>query len=104
MHWVSSKFAINGEIRLYDRLFIKPDPENVEEGKSFIDYVNKDSLKILKDCKLEPLLKEAKNGDIFQFLRIGYFCKDPDSTEDYPVFNKTVGLKDKWKKIFKSFL
>lgn len=104
LHWVSSKFAINGEIRLYDRLFIKPDPENVEEGKSFIDYVNKDSLKILKDCKLEPLLKEAKNGDIFQFLRIGYFCKDPDSTEDYPVFNKTVGLKDKWKKIFKSFL
>lgn len=101
LHWVSAKYAIDAEIRLYDRLFVKENPDEVEEGKSFVDYINKDSLKVLKNCKLEPMLKDVEVGKPFQFLRIGYFCKDPDSNEELPVFNKTVSLKDKWKKIAK---
>jgi glutaminyl-tRNA synthetase len=99
LHWVSAAHAVDAEIRLYDHLFTKEDPNDVEEGKDFTDYVNPDSLEVLPSCKLEPSLKEAKPGDRFQFLRNGYFCVDPDSKEGRLVFSRTVGLRDTWAKI-----
>ncbi len=102
IHWVSAKHAIEAEVRLYDRLFIKSDPTcDEKKGIDFTEYINPDSLKILKGCKLEPSLKEAKPLDVFQFERIGYFCVDLDSTKDYLIFNRTVTLKDSWAKIAK---
>ncbi len=102
IHWVSAKHAIEAEVRLYDRLFIKPDPTSDEKkGIDFTEYINPDSLKIFKGCKLEPSLKYAKPLDVFQFERIGYFCVDLDSTKDYLIFNRTVTLKDSWAKIAK---
>ncbi len=99
IHWVSEKHAIDAEVRLYDKLFIKPNPLEVEEGKDFIDNLNPNSLEILKNCKLEPNLAHAAPGSRYQFLRLGYFCVDPDSTEEMPVFNRIVSLKDTWAKI-----
>ena len=93
LHWVSAAHAIPAEVRLYDKLFTV---ENPDEG-DFRANLNPDSLQILPDALLEPGLKEAKPGDCFQFLRQGYFCMDPDSTPDRPVFNRTVGLKDSFK-------
>ena len=102
IHWVSAKHAIEAEVRLYDRLFIKPDPTcDEKKGIDFTEYINPDSLKIFKGCKLEPSLKDAKPLDVFQFERIGYFCVDLDSTKDYLIFNRTVTLKDSWAKIAK---
>jgi glutaminyl-tRNA synthetase len=98
LHWVSAAHAVNAEVRLYDRLFIKENPDEVEEGKDFKDYLNPASFKVLKDCKVEHSLLSAKPGDRFQFLRHGYFCVDKDSTPATPVFNKTVALKDTWAK------
>jgi glutaminyl-tRNA synthetase len=97
LHWVSVPHAFNAEVRLYDSLFTREDPMEVEEGKDFKDYINPDSLKVLSGCKLEPELAEAKALDRFQFMRHGYFC-----TESGPaglVFNRTVSLKDTWAKI-----
>jgi glutaminyl-tRNA synthetase len=99
IHWVSAQHALEAEIRLYDRLFNTPDPDNTEEGKTFLDNLNPDSLTILNSCKVEPSLKNSLSGDRFQFERQGYFCTDLDSTQDFLVFNRTVSLKDSWAKI-----
>lgn len=102
LHWVSAPRAIEAEVRLYDYLFVKEDPNDVEEGKDFTDYINPKSLEVLKSCRLEPSLKDAKPGDRFQFERLGYFCVDTvDSTPEKPVFNRIVTLKDEWAKIQK---
>jgi glutaminyl-tRNA synthetase len=99
IHWVSGQHAINAEVRLYDRLFKVEDPE-ADEEKSFVDHINRDSLEIIKNAKLEPFLMNAEKGDRFQFERLGYFCIDSkDSTTENPVFNRTVTLRDTWAKI-----
>jgi glutaminyl-tRNA synthetase len=94
LHWVSIPHAIEAEVRVYDRLFIDEAPDSHKE-KDFLEFVNPDSLKIVKGF-VEPSLKEAKNEDKFQFQRLGYFTVDKDSTPGKLVFNKTVGLKDAW--------
>ncbi|WP_054030026.1 glutamine--tRNA ligase/YqeY domain fusion protein [Desulfatitalea tepidiphila] len=100
LHWVSAEHAVPGQVRLYDRLFVKPDPDEREDGKTFIDFLNPDSLDVLDDCRLEPELAEAKPGAIFQFERLGYFCADSKlSSRDHLVFNRTVTLRDAWAKI-----
>jgi len=101
MHWVSASSAISAEIRLYDKLFTKPDPGDFEEGGSVLDNLNPNSLEILTGAKLEPSLAGAKLEDRFQFERVGYFCLDPDSTPGNLVFNRTLPLKDSWAKIEK---
>src|SRR5580658_2930825 len=101
MHWVSAAHAISAEIRLYDKLFSKPDPYELEEGQDVLDNLNPNSLEIVNDAKLEPSLASAKPGDRFQFERVGYFCVDPDSTAEKLVFNRTLPLKDTWAKIEK---
>lgn len=98
LHWVSAKHAVEAEVRLYDRLFLVEEPENVEEGKNFTSNLNPDSL-VVKKTYVEPFVKDAKAFDKFQFERIGYFCVDPDTTADKLIFNRTVTLKDVWKKI-----
>ena len=98
IHWISATHAKEAEIRIYDRLFTKEDPEEGEEG--FLGCLNPNSLTILNGY-VEPLLSPVKAGDRFQFERQGYFCADPDSTPDKPVFNLTVSLKDTWAKIEK---
>lgn len=102
IHWVSAQHALDAEIRLYDRLFKTPDPDNTEEGKTFLENLNPDSLTVLSGCKTEPSLKHTKPGDRFQFERQGYFCTDLDSDKDLLVFNRTVGLRDSWAKIVQS--
>ena len=97
LHWVSAPDAIEAEVRLYDRLFKDPDPAG-HKDVDFKEFLNENSLKVLTGCKLEPSLKEAKEGDRFQFQRLGYFCVDKDSKPGALVFNRTVGLKDTWAK------
>ena len=92
---------MDAEIRLYDRLFLKENPLDAEVGKEFVDYLNPDSLTVLKGCKLEPSLGEVNLGDRFQFERRGYFCVDSDSTPDALVYNRTIALRDTWAKIRK---
>jgi glutaminyl-tRNA synthetase len=99
LHWVSAEHAIDAEVRLYEQLFTKENPDEAEEGKTFLDNLSTDSLRILKGCKVEPSLKYSKPLDRWQFERLGYFCTDYDSTSHKLVFNKTVGLKDTWAKI-----
>jgi glutaminyl-tRNA synthetase len=102
MHWVSAKHAIDGEIRLYDNLFTKENPENSKDGRSFEHFINENSLQILKNCKLEPSLQEIKPETQVQFERLGYFCADRfDHSAQHPVFNRIVTLRDTWKKIQK---
>jgi glutaminyl-tRNA synthetase len=101
MHWVSAAHAISAEIRLYDKLFLKPDPNDFEEGRDVLSNLNPNSLEILTGAKLEPSLATAKLEDRFQFERVGYFCLDPDSTAEKQVFNRTLPLKDSWAKIEK---
>jgi glutaminyl-tRNA synthetase len=101
IHWVSAAHGVSAEIRLYDKLFSKPDPSDYPEGGSFLDNLNPNSLEILAGAKLEPSLASAKPGDRFQFERVGYFCVDPDSTAGKLVFNRTLPLKDTWAKIEK---
>uniref|UniRef100_A0A7V0Z682 Glutamine--tRNA ligase n=1 Tax=candidate division WOR-3 bacterium TaxID=2052148 RepID=A0A7V0Z682_UNCW3 len=96
LHWVCAENSIDAEVRLYDRLFKTADPG---EGGDFLANLNPNSLQILKNCKLEPSLKNAKVGEIFQFERLGYFCVDKDSTPDKLIFNRSVTLKDTWVKI-----
>jgi glutaminyl-tRNA synthetase len=98
IHWVSAAHAKDAEIRMYDRLFTKEDPEEGDEG--FIQALNPNSLTVLKGY-VEPLLAQTKPGDRFQFERQGYFCTDIESTDENPVFNLTVNLKDTWSKIQK---
>lgn len=100
IHWVSAAHAIDAEVRLYDRLFLKENPDDVEEGKDFLSNLNPNSLEILTHCKLEPSLAKAKVDERFQFERMGYFCVDSkDSTPEKLVFNRIVTLKDTWAKI-----
>lgn len=98
IHWVSANEATNAEIRLYDRLFSVSNPASAE---NFFDVLNPDSLTILNNCKLEPSLNEVDIGEQIQFERLGYFCKDSESTLENPVFNRTVALRDTWSKIEK---
>ena len=97
LHWVPNS-AIQAEIRLYDRLFTVENPNNDKET-DFKEFINKESIVVNKNAKLEPILKDAVFGHSYQFFRLGYFCLDNDSTKDHLVFNKTVGLKDSWAKI-----
>ena len=98
IHWVSAAHAIDAEVRLFDRLFSKENPEEVEEGQTFLDNINPDSLQVLQHCKLEPELAKAKVMDKMQFERLGYFCVDKDSTPEHLVFNRACTLKDSWSK------
>ncbi|OGU60723.1 MAG: glutamine--tRNA ligase [Ignavibacteria bacterium GWF2_33_9] len=101
IHWVSAKYGKQAEVRLYDHLFNTENPDVAPEGKSFLDNLNPDSLKIV-NAMVEPSLVDAKSGDKFQFERVGYFCVDSKfSAEGKPVFNRTVGLKDSWAKMNK---
>ncbi len=102
LHWVSAAHAIPAQVRLYDSLFTRPDPDTVEDGRSYTDFLNPDSLEVLSACQLEPGLAGAEVGSRYQFERLGYFCVDPDSTEGAPVFNRTVTLRDTWAKIQKA--
>ncbi len=97
LHWVSVQHAVNAEVRLYDRLFLDEDPAG-HKDRDFKEFLNPDSLKIIQNCKLEPSLKKIKPGDKFQFQRLGYFCVDKDSHPEHLVFNRTVPLRDSWKK------
>ena len=99
VHWVSAADSVEAEVRLYDRLFVKENPDQNEEGKDFLDHLNPDSLVVLKNCKLERSLAGAKPGDIFQFERVGYFAVDKDSEAGRPSFNRAVTLKDTWAKL-----
>ncbi|MFB3855478.1 MAG: glutamine--tRNA ligase/YqeY domain fusion protein [Vicinamibacterales bacterium] len=99
IHWVSAAYAVEAEVRLYDRLFIVPTPDDDPEGRDFTELLNPNSLEVLKGCKLEPGIAGAKAGDRFQFERLGYFTVDPDSTEGSLVFNRTVTLRDQWARI-----
>jgi glutaminyl-tRNA synthetase len=101
IHWVSAGHAVGAEVRLYDSLFTKENPNETEEGEDFIANLNPHSLEALTDCKLEPSLANVAVGSRFQFERLGYFCVDPDSSPGKPVFNRTVALKDTWAKIEK---
>jgi glutaminyl-tRNA synthetase len=102
LHWVSAARALDAEVRLYDHLFAEPDPMDVVEGEDFVDSLNPDSLQVLTSCKVEPSLRDAEPGSRYQFLRLGYFCVDPDSTAGGLVFNRTVTLRDTWAKIEKA--
>jgi glutaminyl-tRNA synthetase len=99
LHWVSAEHAIEAEVRLYDKLFILRDMNEMEEGKSYKDYLNPNSLVLLTKCLAEPELKNTEPGTSFQFLRQGYFTADQDTLPGKPVFNRTVSLKDSWAKI-----
>ncbi len=102
LHWVSAPHSIEAEMRLYGHLFIKENPDDVEEGRDFKDYLNPQSLEALKSCRIEPSLKNASPGSVYQFERMGYFCADSsDFTPERPVFNRTATLKDEWAKIVK---
>ncbi|HKD62236.1 MAG TPA: glutamine--tRNA ligase/YqeY domain fusion protein [Terracidiphilus sp.] len=101
MHWVSAVHAIAAEVRLYDKLFTKPDPYDLPEGGDIFDNLNPNSLDVISDARLEPSLANAKLGEHFQFERVGYFCLDQDSKSDKLVFNRTLPLKDSWAKIEK---
>ena len=101
IHWVSAEHALEAEVRLYETLFTVPNPNDVKEGGHFTDYMNPNSLEILPSCKVEPSLAGAEEGGNYQFERLGYFCVDPDSTEETKVFNRTVTLRDQWAKIQK---
>jgi glutaminyl-tRNA synthetase len=101
IHWVSAAHAVEAEVRIYDNLFTKEDPNQTEAGQDFTANLNPNSLEVLTSCKLEPSLADASAGSRYQFERLGYFCADPDSTPGRPVFNRTVALKDTWAKIEK---
>jgi len=99
LHWVAADQAIDAEVRLYDHLFSAPDPDSPPEGQDFTDMINPNSLEVITHARLEPGLRDAPPGAFFQFERQGYFCVDPDSTPEAPVFNRTVSLRDTWAKI-----
>lgn len=100
IHWVSCADSIEAEVRLYDRLFTDEDPASVKD-RSLAEMINPESLVVVKHARVEPFLAQGKVGDHYQFQRIGYFTVDADSTEGHLVFNRTVGLKDSWKKASK---
>jgi glutaminyl-tRNA synthetase len=102
LHWVSAEHAVDAEVRLYEHLFDKADPDNPKDEADFKTYLNPNSLKVLDGCRVEPSLAGAKPGSRYQFERLGYFNVDPDSSDDKLVFNRTVTLKDTWAKLQKS--
>ncbi len=99
IHWVSAAHALDAEVRIYNNLFTKENPNEVEEGQDFTANLNPDSLEVLTGCKIEPSLGDAEAGSRYQFERLGYFSVDTDSTSGNPVFNRTIGLRDTWSKI-----
>ena len=101
IHWVSAEHAIDAEVRLYETLFTREDPNQVDEGQEFTANLNPQSLEVVAGAKLEPSLRGATPGSSYQFERLGYFSVDPDTTPDNPVFNRTVALRDTWAKIEK---
>jgi glutaminyl-tRNA synthetase len=102
LHWVSAAHAVDAEVRLYDRLFSKANPDEKEAGKTYKDFLNPEALEVLRGCKLEPCLADAGPGYFCQFERMGYFCVDTkDSQPGVPVFNRTVTLRDAWAKLQK---
>ena len=104
IHWVSAAHAAPAEVRLYEHLFTKPNADDVPEGQDYKANLNPNSLQRLSTCFVEPGLKGAAAGSRFQFERLGYFCVDPESTAEMPVFNRTVSLVDTWAKIEKKGL
>jgi len=102
LHWVSAVHSLEAEVRLYDQLFLKPDPDDVEEGSDFTANLNPNSLEVLTECRVEPGLAGVAPGSRYQFERQGYFCVDPDSRDGKLVFNRTVPLRDTWAKIEKA--
>jgi len=101
LHWVSAAHAINAEVRLYDYLFMKDDPNDIQERADFKDNLNPNSLETIESCFVEPSLTDASRGSFYQFERLGYFCVDHDSSPEKIVFNRTVTLRDTWAKIEK---
>jgi glutaminyl-tRNA synthetase len=101
IHWVSAAHAVDAEVRIYENLFSKENPTDVEEGHDVLDNLNPNSLEIIADAKVEPSLANATAGTRYQFERLGYFCVDPDSKPRKPVFNRTVALKDAWARVEK---
>ena len=99
IHWVSAEHALEAEVHLYEKLFTKPNPNQVGEGQDFTANLNPNSLEVLRGCKLEPSLATAAAGSRYQFERLGYFCVDLDSAPGKLVFNRTVALKDTWAKV-----
>ncbi|MFQ5423142.1 MAG: glutamine--tRNA ligase/YqeY domain fusion protein [Phycisphaerae bacterium] len=102
LHWVSAGHALDAEVRLYDRLFTDPSPDNPKHEKGYKEFLNPDSLETLEAAKIEPTVAGAAVGTRYQFERQGYFCVDPDSTSEKPVFNRTVSLRDSWARIEKA--
>ena len=103
IHWVSAAHAIEAEVRLYDHLFSKEDPDAVADGVDWLTNVNPKSLEVLRNCRVEPILANAQTGELYQFERLGYFCVDSvDSTKRKPVFNRTVTLRDSWANLQKA--
>ena len=100
LHWVSAAHAVDGEVRLYDRLFSTENPLSVPDGGDYKDNINTASLKVLPQAKLEPSLKNIEPESRVQFERLGYFCADRyDTKPGKPVFNRTVALRDSWARI-----
>jgi len=102
LHWVSAPHAIEAEVRLYEHLFNSENPDDIEEGADFKSNLNPNSLEVLKSCRAEPSLADAKPLSRYQFERLGYFCVDPDSHGNRLIFNRTVTLRDEWAKIQKT--
>ncbi len=102
LHWLSAPHAVEAEVRLYSHLFNSENPDDVEEGADFKSNLNPNSLAVLKSCRVEPSLADAKPMSRYQFERLGYFCVDPDSRDGKLIFNRTVTLKDEWARIQKA--
>jgi glutaminyl-tRNA synthetase len=98
---VSAANSIDAEVRIYEKLFSKENPSEVEDGQDFAVNLNPQSLEVITHAKLEPSLAGAAAGSRYQFERLGYFCVDPDSAPGKPVFNRTVALKDTWARVEK---
>jgi glutaminyl-tRNA synthetase len=101
LHWVSARHALDAEVRLYDRLFTREDMQNLPDDSTWQDFINVKSLEVIENAKVEPSLSAPEPFSHLQFERKGYFCVDPDTTADKPVFNLTVGLRDTWANIQK---
>ena len=99
IHWVSAPHALDAEVRIYDTLFNREDPNDVEEGQDFTANLNPNSLEVMEGCKIEPSLRDAESGGQYQFERLGYYCVDRESVADKLVFNRTIALRDTWAKI-----
>ena len=101
IHWVSAEHAVDAEVRIYENLFSKENPSEVEDGQDVLSNLNPNSLEVISRAKIEPSMSNAEPGGRYQFERLGYFCVDPDSKPGKPVFNRTVALKDAWARVEK---